>query len=88
MGFQRVAREMVAAGAQKLPSSQLQPEVLSPTDGKPILTDGEKYFSQDNAGATDRPKMVIYVAMNGHTITPAEVAELVRRYSGGVSLLN
>ena len=77
--IKRVVREMVAAGAQKLPSSQLQPEVLSPTDGKPILTDGEKYFSQDNAGATDRPKMVIYVAMNGHTITPAEVAELVEK---------
>ncbi len=77
--IKRMVREMVAAGAQKLPSSQLQPEVLSPTDGKPILTDGEKYFSQDNAGATDRPKMVIYVAMNGHTITPAEVAELVEK---------
>ena len=77
--IKRVVREMVAAGAQKLPSTQLQPEIPSPTDGKPILTDGEKYFSQDNVGTTDRPKMVIYVAMNGHTITPAEVAELVEK---------
>jgi DNA topoisomerase-3 len=72
-------RSMVAVGAQKLPSAHLEPEVLSPTDGKPLLTDGEKYFSQDNVGTTDRPKLTIYVAMNGHNITPAEVAELIEK---------
>ena len=72
-------RAMVAAGAQKLPSAALEPSVLSPTDGKPLLTDGEKYFSQDTVGTTDRPKLTIYVAMNGHNITPAEVAELVEK---------
>jgi len=68
---------MVAAGAEELPSAALDPEVLSPTDGKPLLTNGEKYFSQDATGPNNRPKLTIYVAMNGHTITPAEVAELV-----------
>jgi DNA topoisomerase-3 len=62
-----------------LPSAELSPRVLSPTDGLPILTDGIKYLSQDKAGATDRPKMVIYAEMNGHKITPAEVAELVEK---------
>ncbi|NBR41382.1 MAG: DNA topoisomerase III [Verrucomicrobia bacterium] len=68
---------MVAAGAEELPSAALEPEVLSPTDGMPLLTNGEKYFSQDASGVSNRPKLTIYVAMNGHTITPAEVAELV-----------
>ena len=62
-----------------LPSAELSPRVLSPTDGLPILTDGMKYHSQDKVGATDRPKMVIYAEMNGHKITPAEVAELVEK---------
>ena len=62
-----------------LPSAELSPRVLSPTDGLPILTDGIKYLSQDKVGATDRPKMVIYAEMNGHKITPAEVAELVEK---------
>jgi DNA topoisomerase-3 len=62
-----------------LPSAELSPRVLSPTDGQPILTDGMRYHSQDKVGATDRPKMVIYAEMNGHKITPAEVAELVEK---------
>ncbi len=70
---------IVKKGAVKPPSAELSPRVLSPTDGKPLLTDGEKYFSQDNVGTTDRPKMTIYVGMNGHNITPAEVAELVEK---------
>jgi DNA topoisomerase-3 len=61
------------------PSAELTPRVLSPTDGQPILTDGIKYLSQDKVGSTDRPKMVIYAEMNGHKITPAEVAELVEK---------
>jgi DNA topoisomerase-3 len=61
------------------PSAELSPRVLSPTDGQPILTDGIKYLSQDKVGSTDRPKMVIYAEMNGHKITPAEVAELVEK---------
>ena len=61
------------------PSAELSPKVLSPTDGQPILTDGIKYLSQDKVGSTDRPKMVIYAEMNGHKITPAEVAELVEK---------
>jgi len=70
---------IVKKGAVKPPSAELSPRVLSPTDGKPLLTDGEKYFSQDMVGTTERPKMTIYVGMNGHTITPAEVAELVEK---------
>jgi len=70
---------IVKKGAVKPPSAELSPQVLSPTDGKPLLTDGEKYFSQDNVGTTDRPKMTIYVGMNGHNITPAEVAELIEK---------
>lgn len=61
------------------PSAELSPRVLSPTDGQPILTDGLRYHSQDKVGSTDRPKMVIYAEMNGHKITPAEVAELVEK---------
>jgi len=61
------------------PSAELTPRVLSPTDGQSILTDGIKYLSQDKVGSTDRPKMVIYAEMNGHKITPAEVAELVEK---------
>jgi len=70
---------IVKKGAVKPPSAELSPQVLSPTDGKPLLTDGEKYFSQDNVGTTDRPKMTIYVGMNGHNITPEEVAELIEK---------
>ena len=72
-------REMLAGASEPAPSSELVPTVLSPTDGLPLLTDGEKYFSQDKVGTTDRPKLVIYAAMNGHIITPAEVAELVAK---------
>jgi DNA topoisomerase-3 len=70
---------IVKKGAVKPPSAELSPQVVSPTDGKPLLTDGEKYFSQDMVGTTDRPKLTIYVGMNGHTITPAEVAELIEK---------
>jgi DNA topoisomerase-3 len=70
---------IVKKGAVKPPSLELSPQVLSPTDGKPLQTDGEKYFSQDMVGTTDRPKLTIYVGMNGHTITPAEVAELIEK---------
>ena len=70
---------IVKKGAVKPPSLELTPQVLSPTDSKPLQTDGEKYFSQDTVGTTDRPKLTIYVGMNGHTITPAEVAELVEK---------
>jgi DNA topoisomerase-3 len=63
---------------QPRPSWKLAPEVLSPTDGEPLMTDGEKYYSQDKVGTTEKPKMVIYMAMNGHTITPAEVAQLIK----------
>lgn len=61
------------------PSAELSPRVLSPSDGLPILTDGIKYLSQDKVGSTDRPKVVIYAEMNGHKITPAEVAELIEK---------
>ncbi|MEY3949870.1 MAG: hypothetical protein RJB43_1225, partial [Verrucomicrobiota bacterium] len=70
---------IVKKGAVKPPSLELTPPVLSPTDGKPLQTDGEKYFSQDTVGTTDRPKLTIYVGMNGHTITPVEVAELIEK---------
>ena len=70
---------IVKKGAVKPPSLELAPQVLSPTDGKPLQTDGEKYFSQDTVGTTDRPKLTIYVGMNGHTITPVEVAELIEK---------
>jgi DNA topoisomerase-3 len=70
---------IVKKGAVKPPSLELAPQVLSPTDGKPLQTDGEKYFSQDMVGTTDRPKLTIYVGMNGHTITPTEVAELIEK---------
>ena len=70
---------IVKKGAVKPPSLELSPQVLSPTDGKPLQTDGEKYFSQDTVGTTDRPKLTIYVGMNGHTITPPEVAELIEK---------
>lgn len=72
-------QNMVAVGAQELPATPLSPTVLSPTDQQPILDDGEKYYSQDGNGENGRPKLVIYRAMNGHTITPAEVAELVEK---------
>ena len=70
-------RSMLEGAAEPAPSAELSPRVVSPTDGKPLLTDGEKYFSQDKVGSTERPKLVIYAEMNGHRITPAEVAELV-----------
>ena len=70
---------IVKKGAVKPPSLELSPQVLSPTDSKPLQTDGEKYFSQDTVGTTDRPKLTIYVGMNGHTITPTEVAELIEK---------
>lgn len=70
--------EIVRILNQPRPSWPLDPEVISPTDNRPILTDGEKYYSQDKVGNTDKPKMVIYVAMNGHTITPSEIALLVK----------
>ncbi len=70
--------EIVKILNQPRPSWKLEPEVLSPTDDKPLMTDGEKYYSQDKVGTTDKPKMVIYMAMNGHTITPAEVAQLIK----------
>lgn len=70
---------MLADAAVAAPSSEMSPGVLSPTDGTPILTDGGKYFSQDKVGNTDRPKMTIYAEMNGHKITPAEVAELIEK---------
>jgi DNA topoisomerase-3 len=70
---------IVKKGAVKPPSLELSPQVISPTDGKPLQTDGEKYFSQDTVGTTDRPKLAIYVGMNGHTITPVEVAELIEK---------
>lgn len=70
-------RGMLEGAAEPPPSSPLTPLVYSPTDGLPLVTDGEKYFSQDNVGKTDRPKLVIYAEMNGHRITAAEVAELV-----------
>jgi DNA topoisomerase-3 len=63
---------------QPRPSWVLEPAVPSPTDGNPLMTDGEKYYSQDKVGTTEKPKMVIYMAMNGHTITPAEVAQLIK----------
>jgi DNA topoisomerase-3 len=72
-------QSMVAIGAQELPATPLSPEVLSPTDGKPLLDDGEKYYSQDGQGESGRPKLVIYRAMNGHTISAAEVAELIEK---------
>jgi DNA topoisomerase-3 len=72
-------REMLAGATDPAPSSELNPKILSPTDGLPLLTDGEKYFSQDKVGTTDRPKMTIYAEMNGHRITPAEIAELVEK---------
>ena len=62
-------REMLAGATDPAPSSELSPKVLSPTDGQALLTDGEKYFSQDKVGTTDRPKMTIYAEMNGHRIT-------------------
>ena len=68
---------MLADAAVATPATELSPQVASPTDGLAILTDGSKYFSQDKVGATDRPKMTIYAEMNGHKITPTEVAELV-----------
>ncbi len=70
--------EIVKILNQPRPSWKLEPEVLSPTDSKPLMTDGEKYYSQDKVGTTDKPKMVIYMAMNGHTITGAEVAQLIK----------
>lgn len=72
-------RAMLEGATEAAPSSPLSPAVPSPTDGKPLLYDGEKYFSQDKVGTTDRPKLTIYAEMNGHRITPAEVAELVEK---------
>ena len=72
-------REMLAGATDPAPSTELNPKILSPTDGLALLTDGEKYFSQDKVGTTDRPKMTIYAEMNGHRITPSEIAELVEK---------
>lgn len=57
----------------------VQPEVISPTDKKPLLTNGESYFSQDRSADGKKPMLIVYVGINGHNVTPVELAELTEK---------
>jgi DNA topoisomerase-3 len=57
----------------------VQPEVLSPSDKKPMLTNGESYFSQDRSADGKKPMVIVYKGINGHEVTPAELAELIEK---------
>ena len=72
-------REMVALGGQEEAPTQVEPAVLSPSDGKPMLTNGESYFSQDRSADGKKPMVTVYLGINGHTVTPSELAELVEK---------
>ena len=72
-------REMVALGGQEDAPTQVEPAVLSPSDGKPMLTNGESYFSQDRSADGKKPMVTVYLGINGHTVTPSELAELVEK---------
>jgi DNA topoisomerase-3 len=72
-------REMVALGGQEEAPTQVEPTVLSPSDGKPMLTNGESFFSQDRSADGKKPMVTVYIGINGHTVTPAELAELIEK---------
>ena len=72
-------KEMVEKGSAEVAPTVVEPEVLSPTDKKPVLTNGESYFSQDRSADGKKPMMIVYKGINGHTVTPAELAELIEK---------
>jgi DNA topoisomerase-3 len=72
-------RIMVEKGSAEVPPTVVQPEILSPTDHKPLLTNGESYFSQDRSADGKKPMLIVYAGINGHTVTPAELAELIAK---------
>lgn len=72
-------KEMVEKGSAEVPATVVTPEVLSPTDHKPLLTNGESYFSQDRSADGKKPMLIVYKDINGHTVTPAELAELIEK---------
>ena len=57
----------------------VHPEVLSPSDKKPMMTNGESYFSQDRSADGKKPMVIVYKGVNGHEVTPAELAELIEK---------
>jgi DNA topoisomerase-3 len=72
-------KEMVELGGKEEAPTQVEPVVLSPSDGKPMLTNGESFFSQDRSEDGKKPMVTVYIGINGHTVTPAELAELVEK---------
>ena len=71
--------EMVKKGSVETAPTLVEPTVLSPSDGKPMQTNGESYFSQDRSADGKKPMVTVYIGINGHTVTPAELAELVEK---------
>jgi DNA topoisomerase-3 len=72
-------KEMVELGGQEEAPTQVEPTVLSPSDGKPMLTNGESFFSQDRSEDGKKPMVLAYIGINGHTMTSQELAELVEK---------
>ena len=74
-----MVKEMVELGGQEEAPTQVEPTVLSPSDGKPMLTNGESFFSQDRSEDGKKPMVLAYIGINGHTMTSQELAELVEK---------
>jgi hypothetical protein len=44
-----------------------------------MLTNGESFFSQDRSADGKKPMVLVYIGINGHTVTPKELGELVEK---------